>query len=106
MSYRLAVEPVQSSSQLRRALSPGQAGEHGDFDGETLVVKTENTAKQLIGTYPNVDWADNQDTEREPETVRMQADSEGVSYECGVNGCSRTVDGPDDTCWQHEESDD
>lgn len=22
-------------------------------------------------------------------------------YNCGVNGCSRTVDNPDETCWQH-----
>lgn len=22
-------------------------------------------------------------------------------YSCGVNGCSRDVDAPDDTCWQH-----
>ena len=22
-------------------------------------------------------------------------------YTCGVNGCSRTVDGPEETCWQH-----
>lgn len=24
-------------------------------------------------------------------------------YECGVNGCSRTVDGAEKRCWQHED---
>lgn len=28
-----------------------------------------------------------------------------TEYHCGKNGCSRTVDGPDDRCWQHEGDD-
>lgn len=24
-------------------------------------------------------------------------------HECGVNGCSRSVDSPEDVCWQHED---
>ncbi len=24
---------------------------------------------------------------------------------CGVNGCGRTVDSPEDTCWQHTDDD-
>jgi len=28
-------------------------------------------------------------------------DSDEEDFECGVNGCSRTVDDPEATCWQH-----
>lgn len=24
-----------------------------------------------------------------------------TTFQCGVNGCSRKVDNPEDTCWQH-----
>jgi len=27
--------------------------------------------------------------------------TEETDFHCGVNGCSRKVDGPDETCWQH-----
>jgi len=30
-------------------------------------------------------------------------DAETDGYTCGVNGCSRTVDGPNETCWQHSD---
>lgn len=28
-----------------------------------------------------------------------------VEYNCGYNGCSRTVENPQDRCWQHDEVD-
>jgi hypothetical protein len=30
-------------------------------------------------------------------------DGGAETYECGINGCSRNVDGPNETCWQHED---
>jgi len=54
---------------------------------------------------------------RLPEpTTTFVTDTEGVTEsvasgqspedpECGVNGCSRPVDTPEDTCWQHDEDD-
>jgi hypothetical protein len=47
----------------------------------------------------------------EESAVRPLADAYGVAlselrvtdtYNCGVNGCSREVDAPDATCWQHD----
>jgi hypothetical protein len=38
----------------------------------------------------------------ETDTERVSEDS--PSY-CGVNGCQRTVDEPDGSCWQHTEND-
>jgi len=29
-------------------------------------------------------------------------DTEPETFRCGVNDCSREVDSPEDTCWQHE----
>lgn len=37
------------------------------------------------------------------ETVDEPETDEPDGYECGVNGCSRSVDAPDATCWQHDE---
>jgi len=38
--------------------------------------------------------------------TRLKSNYSGVVVEehkhtCGENGCSRTVDSPEDTCWQH-----
>ena len=30
-------------------------------------------------------------------------DEVSLTYYCGVNDCSREVDGPDESCWQHED---
>ncbi len=35
-----------------------------------------------------------------PITV-LESEDNDESHECGVNGCSRTVDDPEATCWQH-----
>lgn len=99
---RLVVESVSSSSQLRRALSPGQAESYGEYDGETLVVGDEHDADALVNRYPNVHYPSDETPQNDAEAVRMEADNDGVEYKCGVNGCSREVDGPDDQCWQHE----
>jgi hypothetical protein len=32
---------------------------------------------------------------------RLDGTQDTEDYNCGVNGCSRDVDGPEDTCWQH-----
>ena len=60
--------------------------------GETVPVTdgafeaTEAAVRPLADAY-GMDVAD----------LRMGSDG----YTCGVNGCSRDVDGPEATCWQH-----
>jgi hypothetical protein len=106
MPHRLHVAPVASSSQLKRALSPGQADGYGTLDGETLVVEDATTAERLVKRYPNVGWADDSggdDAPDEASVTRGTAEADSASYECGVNGCSRSVDRPTAACWQHEE---
>jgi hypothetical protein len=106
MSPRLHVAPVTSSSRLQRALSPGQADTHGTLDGETLVVEDAATAERLVERYPNVGWADdsgNDDAPDEASVTRGTVEPDSARYECGVNGCSRSVDSPSEACWQHEE---
>jgi hypothetical protein len=101
----LVVERVASASALRRALSPGAASEHGTVDGETLVVDDAAAAAALVDTYPNVRWADADtapDTTRADQTPRGELGADGATYRCGVNDCSREVDAPGDTCWQHD----
>lgn len=65
---RLVVEPVTSANAVRRALLPGQADEHGTFDGEVLTVETDDDAEMLVETYPNVRWADTDSGAGEPDT--------------------------------------
>ena len=103
---RLVVEPCVSSAALRRGLSPGAADEHGEFDGEVLEMDDDDAAQALVDTYPNVRWyetaADDRD-DRDDPSPRAEADTDGVTYRCGVNDCSREVDTPGDTCWQHSD---
>lgn len=101
MSYRLRVESVVSSGRLSGALSPGHAGEHGDFDGEVLTVDDKEQAEYLVRTSNNV-YFEEDHTEPEPDTdIPRRTIGEEETHDCGVNGCSRTVDTPEQTCWQH-----
>jgi hypothetical protein len=105
----LVVDPVTSAGDLRRALSPGQADEHGEYDGDRLTVDDDATAEELVETYPNVRWADDTlstDTYPDEAVGRAELDEDGTTYVCGVNDCSREVDSPTDTCWQHTDGDD
>jgi len=36
-----------------------------------------------------------------PDSDTKDAPVESEEYECGVNGCSRDVESPEQTCWQH-----
>jgi hypothetical protein len=102
----LVVAGVPSAGRLRRALSPGAAGEYGEVDGDHLTVDDHDTAQELVDTYPNVRWADDApDTVVDTTVPRGEVDADGTTYRCGVNDCSREVEGPTDTCWQHGDSD-
>jgi len=104
MSHRLRVGRVRSAARLDGALSPGEADEYGTLEGDVLVVDDQSDAEDLVDRHHNVVWADDDESppERSPPT-RANVDNDGAAYECGVNGCSREVDSPDDTCWQHDE---
>jgi len=103
---RLVVEAVRSASRIRRALLPADAPDHGEYDGEELVVDGETDAQALVDTYPNVRWADagrDHTVDTTDQTPRGEVDTDGATYYCGVNECSREVDSPEATCWQHGE---
>jgi hypothetical protein len=104
---RLVVESVTSANAVRRALLPGDADTHGEFDGETLVVDDAD-AQTLVDTYPNVRWADadRDHSATVDQHVSGEAGAEGATYYCGVNDCSREVDSPTGTCWQHTTTED
>lgn len=116
-THRLIVESVSSSSQLRRSLSPGQADEYGEYDDGVLVVASDVDADALVERYPNVHRPSDEPAQRESETVRLEADNEGVrevsDYPTNEAGeplcvgkddgqCSRVVDEPGSVCWQHQ----
>lgn len=104
MSPRLRVASVSSAAELQRCLSPGQAGTHGDVEGDVLIVDDDAEAERLVERYPNVEYVTERDTNSaDPSATRLDVDSDSVTYECGVNDCSRDVDSPDDRCWQHAE---
>lgn len=101
---RLRVESVSSSSMLRKALSPGDAGNYGDYDEDAGVLETASDveATSLVDRYPNVYRVDDEpDDDGAGESPRLEADNTGTTPVCGVNGCSREVEDPEDTCWQH-----
>jgi hypothetical protein len=60
---------------------------------EPLEVDKE-TFKALDAEYPGFRIVDDEPQGKESEDGT-------VEYTCGVNGCSRKVDGPNETCWQH-----
>lgn len=102
---RLVVEAVASATELRRGLSPGAAEEYGRLEDGDLVVDDDD-AQMLVDTYPNVRWADAghaTDTMADEPAPRADFDGDGVEYRCGVNDCSREVESPEATCWQHGE---
>lgn len=100
---RLVVESVASSSMLRKSLSPGNASEHGDFDGEVLEAD-EDTAESLINKYPNVRRADqpsNSGGSSTEDTLPTNEEGEPLCVGKDDGQCSRVVDEPNGLCWQH-----
>jgi len=37
------------------------------------------------------------------DSTDTETDTNTDTHYCGHNGCERTVDTPDETCWQHSE---
>lgn len=89
---RLRIERVRSSSRLSGALSPGQAEQYGEFDGEILEVEDEAVAQEL---------AQNSNVEVVSSGAEGGVQADETTFYCGVNGCKRKVDSQEDTCWQH-----
>lgn len=92
---KLRVNRVRSSSRLTGSLSPGEAKDYGEFGGEILVVEDSSVGEELAN-YHNVEVVSK---DANPGVTASESEE---TYYCGVNGCSRTVDNPEDTCWQHE----
>jgi hypothetical protein len=103
MSHRLRIGRVRSAARLNDALVPGEADEYGTLEGTTLIVDDQSDAATLVDRHHNVAWADTDEPSPErPSPTRANVGTDGASYECGVNDCSREVADPDDTCWQHD----
>lgn len=80
--------------------SPGVTGSYS-YDGTeyriidgTLEVDDEDVARAMVESERKISWADVDETPR--------VDDDKDTFYCGVNDCSRTVDSPDATCWQHD----
>jgi len=64
-----------------------------------VVELPENVAEPAYG-FRRVE-AEESDTEPDVESEEADTDAETETFRCGVNDCSREVDSPEDTCWQH-----
>lgn len=62
-----------------------------------IVELPENVAEPAYGFVE----AEESHSEPDPETSETDPDAEAETFRCGINDCSREVDSPEDTCWQH-----
>ena len=70
-----------------------ETGSYDIRDG-TLSVDDTETARELVGRYPSLSWAD-----EPPAESGDAADSDETT--CAAETCSREVDPDEKYCWQH-----
>jgi hypothetical protein len=78
--------------------------------GQHYSIRTEEVWPEAAAEQPRA-LVELEDDERIIDTdwrgarrvVLLIATPVTVEYECGYNGCSRTVDSEDARCWQHED---
>lgn len=79
----------------------GPDGEEIILDG--VVEVSEDTGEYLQANYSGFTVVEAPSLDENPQGSTVEnTDTEPDEYVCGVNGCSRTVDSPEATCWQHE----
>jgi len=69
-----------------------QTGERYNVERDNSVEVSDEVAERLKAEYSGIEVVD---VESNPKG------SDDDEYVCGVNDCSRTVDSPEATCWQH-----
>jgi hypothetical protein len=89
---------LESSRDYIGAVDHPETGELIQLDAD----HSRETAETVADAYAFLSVSGETDGADADESEADAAEStESEAYECGVNGCSRDVDGPDDTCWQH-----
>jgi len=77
--------------------------EHPDTGEEINVVDPFETDREtyeaLTDAYPGFRVIEDGDSGR--DSGGKDGENTDTEPTCGVNGCGRTVDTPEDTCWQH-----
>jgi len=68
-------------------------GEEYNVAGDNTVLVSAEEAHRLKESYSGIVVADID------KTPTPEGDKD--TFQCGVNDCSREVDSPKDTCWQH-----
>jgi len=74
------------------------AGEHYPVEDGLLEVAEIEVARDMVESERKISWVEEPDS----PGANPGADGEETTFRCGVNDCSREVDDPDATCWQHE----
>lgn len=81
-----------------------QTGEEITVEGVFDV--SETVFERLDDAYPGMERVNDRDeagaTDTEDTDTAEEHSSETETFRCGVNDCSREVDNPDATCWQHD----
>lgn len=73
----------------------------GDSDVEPgEVFEASDAVQDRFGQWLESVETDGDDADADAQAEEQSADAE--AYTCGVNGCGRTVDSPEETCWQHD----
>lgn len=73
-------------------------GETWDMEDGIFEVEDESVAADIVEQYTKISYANPADVEETPTP-----EPEETTFQCGVNDCSREVDSPEATCWQHQD---
>ena len=78
----------------RPALDGSFSHDGEDYEIKDGVIKVDDPeVARSMAEHPRIEIAEVDET--------PTPDADESTYRCGVNDCSREVDSPDATCWQH-----
>lgn len=102
--------PFDSEDEFLQARARSRARQHlREMDPDDLVADCVSITN-VESVHTDADESDDTEDSSDEESVQDDAgdvdDDADADPTCGVNGCGRTVDSPEDTCWQHDEEDD
>jgi len=86
------------------------AGDTYPIEDGIIEVEDEDVAAAMVADSHKLSWESDRHKDEssasdaeETEANTSDEDTATETFRCGVNDCSRTVDSPEDTCWQHSE---
>lgn len=72
-------------------------GESYRIEDGIIEVDDEDIARDMA-EHPRIELVESAESEETPTP-----DAAEPPFFCGINDCSREVDSPDETCWQHSD---